>query len=158
MPARPVHVAMRQFDRRRGADFHDLDIEGECHAGERMISVHGDVIVLDFCDRDDGLPLRTFGMKLLPDRDIRAFELRARHAGDQRVVARAIAFFRRNRNLEGIALDLAGERIFQPADNIARPVQVGERFRAAGRVELVSVWIGEGVMNADDGLVGDLHE
>ncbi len=42
-----MHMAMNNFFVGRGADFADLQVEPQCHAGQRMITVEHNFVVGD---------------------------------------------------------------------------------------------------------------
>src|SRR5688500_3750603 len=70
MPARPVGVAVGEFLGGGVADVHDLHVEIQRLPGERVVGVHGDVLVVHGDDGDDAGAVAALGGELHAGTDV----------------------------------------------------------------------------------------
>ena len=157
MPARPVHVAVRQLFLGRGANFGDLDVEVQVLPGERVVAVDRHHVALDLRHGHRADAVRRLGVELHPHLEIAdAFERAPRHALDQRLVVLAVGVGRGDFHAQLVAGGLAFELALQAGNQVAVAVQIGER-RALGGVELLAFVVSECVVDEDDRVLGNLH-
>src|SRR5690606_5907100 len=147
MPAGAVCVAMTFFLGGGIAHVNNVDGEMQCLTGERMVAIH----IHGFqANLDDGDRARTFFRVDVDDHAgaqlagvLQVFRRNSlRHA----VAALAVAFFRGDYYVQGIANLVTGQRFLQTGNDIARAVQVGHRLALARVLDDAAVVTLEGVM------------
>jgi hypothetical protein len=82
---------------------------------------------------------------------------RARHILHQLLVPQAVPLFRRDIDGEAFAAAATFHRGFQARHDVAGPLQVDQRLAPARRIHHFAGIVGQGVVEAGDGLVSDLH-
>lgn len=154
-----VDVAVGEFFLGGFADVFDGDVEGERDAGEGVVGVDGDGVAIDLGDGDDGHgALWGLGAELHAGLDVGyALEGGARDGLDEGFVAFAVGVFGGDGDFELVAGGFSFEGFFEAGDEVAGAVEVGEWLLADGGIDDVSIGAGEGVIDGDDGILGDLH-
>lgn len=157
--ARTVDVTVGQFFAGGIADSRDFDGEVQGEAGHRMVAVQNDFVAVHVDDRDQLHAPGRLRLELHPGENLGgAMEGAFWHGLHHLVIAFAIAVGGRYRNLEGVAHRVARQGAFEAWDDVAQAVEVGKWFLPLGTVEDFSFITGEGVMDADNFVCGDLHE
>ncbi len=153
-----VDVAVGEFFLGGLADVFDVDVEGEGEAGEGVVGVDGDGFAVDFGDGVDGGVAVVFGAELVSDGEGGdALEGVFGDDLDEFIVAGAVGFFGGDGDFDVVVGGFSFECFFETDDEVAAAVEVGEGLFSDGGVDDVSIGAGEGVIDHDDGIFGDLH-
>src|SRR5690606_28819016 len=127
-------------------------------AGERVVAVDAHGLVARLDHRHQQRAALALRMELHAGLDlVHALEQLARHVLDQRRVVLAVAFLGLDVDLDRVASLLAGQRLLQARDDVAGAVEVAQRLALRRLVDDIAVVVGEGVVDAGDARVGDLH-
>jgi hypothetical protein len=113
----------------------DLDVEVQRGAGQRVVSVHGDRVLVGGHNRQHARPVRAVGAEVHADLDVALGELVARELLHQLLLAQAVPALGADGDLDVIAFRLAQQRLFQAGHDHARPVHVGKRLAVSGPSE-----------------------
>ena len=153
-----VDMPVSDLFRSRGADFTDRDVEVERHPGQGMVSVESHLVPLDLGDDDDLLSLVVGGFQLHSLLEIFAsLDLIGGYHGDLRCIGHPISFLGRDCDGEGIPRFLSFHGFFEALHDLSLAMQVGERAAILGGVDNFLLVVGEGVVEEDDGVFGDVH-
>jgi hypothetical protein len=140
VPAGAVDVAVLELFGGGVADVLDGDVELEGDAGEGVVGVDGDLVVVHSRDGDDAAAVGGLGGELHAGLDVGdALEAVAGDALDELRVALAVALVGLDGDLDLIAGALAFEGGFEAGDDVAGAVEVGEGLAALGGVEDVAL-------------------
>src|SRR5690606_15238537 len=142
----------------RLADVHYGNVEVQVLAGQRMVAVDAYRLVAGLDHRHQQRTALALGMELHARFDlVHALEQIARHVLDQRRIVRAVAFLRLDVDLQRVAGLLAGQCLLQARNDVAGTVEVAQRLRLGRFVDDLALVVGQGVVDAGDARVGDLH-
>lgn len=153
-----MHVTVGNFLRRRVAHVANGDIEIQILTRERMVRIDGDLVVLDFDDRQNLIALRAARVELRAHFEVASsLNLSARNLADLRIIVEAVAIFRSDLDLQAYAGGLAFEFFLQTGDELADSVEINQGFAAFGGIDGLLFIVGESVVDADDFAGSDLH-
>ena len=130
-----MHVPVRPFLLGRLFHVHHFDVKVERLARRRVIEVQRH-LVRDYSGhrRHVDALIRLYVESRPQPRLFGIRELRETRRHDHRVLAPAVALRGRDRLRERVACSLVLQRSFQPRDNAARPVQIGQGLPPLGAI------------------------
>ncbi len=137
--ARPVSVAVLKFFGSGVANVNHLDFKVERLARQLVVAVDAHCALLHVHHAEHPRSLGRVGLELHSHIDLAGvFKTVAGNVLNERGIVLAKAFLRRNGDRQLIALGFAFQRRFQPRNNIARPMQVGQRIALFRRIEHIA--------------------
>lgn len=158
MTAGAVRVTMGEFFRGGVSDFDDFHIEVEGLAREGMVGVDHHLVGADVDDREEARSHVGVGLELHA-----GFELGSTLEGgagdglDEVLVTGAVALFGGDGDVELISRVLSFKGLFESRDDVAGAVEVGEGSATGRGVKNLATVAGEGVVDGNDLVFGDVH-
>lgn len=158
MPARTMHVAVCQFLLRGHAHIGDLHVEMQRDTGQRMVAIEGYDTILhtDHCEHPHFTTLIT-RLELHAGFHVLTAESIHRHFVYQRWVKITIALRSRHYGLHLITGLPAFELALQAGHDHLMALDVGEHVTASTGIQQLAIGIVQGVMEGDNGVLGNLH-
>lgn len=152
---RAMGMTMSQFLLRGGADLGDLDIKAEILARERMIAVDGDMRITDVShDNDLHLPLTRIGVELVANLNVVFWNLGAGHLHHKFLIVLAVGISGLHMHGSFVALLETMESAFKTGDDLTDTFQIAQRLISKGGLQHVTIRILEGVVKADNIILG----
>ena len=140
VPAGTMGMTMVELVGRWFADAHDLHLEIQSLASERMICIDGDSIPLDFCDGDNLLPCAAVNTELHSSLHVvDTAKLHLRDFDNLLSIPLPVRVCRRHGHCQRLAGCLSFQRRLEPGDDVPDAVNVGERFLAFGAFDQSAV-------------------
>ena len=159
MTAFTVDVAVSHFFLGSVADGHDLHLEVQALASQRVVAVNGDVVAVQVADGDDlHLAVRRGSVELHAHFQlINTFEHAAAQGADQFGGVFAVGIFRFYGDGQFVTDVLAFQSLFQARDDVTCALQLNQRRAAGGAVDDLTSVVGQGIVDGDSLVSGDRH-
>lgn len=129
-------MPLGDFGLGRLPDFDDVHVEGQVHAGERVVGIERDLVAFDGGDHHDGRAGTGIGLETVADTHL------ALHGNgiaadfpDERGVVFAVSFGGGHDDARLRARLPVTERFLQPVNDLSGAFQINDRRSAEGEIE-----------------------